>query len=350
MRRPIFGVMSLAIGVTVLSSCGSSPKPASTTATTKTTAKANVTTSTAPQQTYPLTGMPIVAGGPNPTRPALMVKIDNAPPAWPQSGINNADVVYEEMVEGGLTRYMAVFQSQNASKVGPIRSIRGTDVALTAQTTGLIAYSGGIPTFISEVRSTGVVDVGANAASGVYYRDPGRPAPHNLYSSTPSLYGAAGSRGVGAHALFSFGSPGVAIPSALSSPAAAITLTISGSTVDTWTYQPSAQDWTKAINGTAVTDTTGTPINATNLIIEFVPYTNTGFVDPAGHPVPEAGLVGTGSAYFAFGGAFAAGTWSKSSNSAVPTYQYSAGEPLKLRPGRTWVIFAPIGASFKTTP
>ncbi len=345
MRPRILGAIGFVAGVTLLASCGT----ASTSTTGSTTTASSSTTSAPPAQTYPLTGMPIVPGGPSSTRPALMVKIDNSSAAWPQSGIDKADIVYEEMVEGGLTRYMAVFQSQDATTVGPIRSIRGTDVALAAQTTGLIAYSGGIPNFISAVRATGVVDVGANAAGNAYYRDPNRPEPHNLYSSTTALYSAAGTNGVAPHPLFSFGSASTSVPSNVSSKAASITVNISGATVDTWTYNPSAQDWTKQINGISVTDASGAPISATNLIFEFVPYANTGYVDPAGNPVPEADMVGSGSAYFAFGGSYAPGTWSKSSTSAAPLYQYGNGSPLKLRPGRTWVTFAPIGAAFKVS-
>ncbi len=328
----------------LLAACGSKSG-----ATTTSTAKASTTTTAAPP-TYALTGLPQVPGGPNPNRPPLMVKIDNAPQAWPQSGIDHADVVYEEQVEGGLTRYMVVFQSQDAAKVGPIRSIRGTDAALAAQTGGLIAYSGGIPTFIAEVQATGVVDVGANLAGSAYYRDYSRPAPHNLYSSTAALYKAAGGRGSTPHALFGYAKPGTSEPANLSKSTTSFTITISGAVSDTWTYNATNSDWTKSINGTQVATTSGSPITATNVIIEYVNYVNTGFVDPAGNPVPEAQLVGSGNAEVAFGGRIAAAKWAKSSPSAVPVYTFTDGTPVRVLPGRTWVIFAPIGASLTVQP
>ncbi|MDA8397034.1 MAG: DUF3048 domain-containing protein [Actinomycetota bacterium] len=323
----------------LLAACGSSPAASTTTST-----RASTTT-TAPPPTYALTGLPQVPGGPNPNRPPLMVKIDNAPQAWPQSGIDHTDIVYEEQVEGGLTRYMVVFQSQNAAKVGPIRSVRATDAALAAQTGGLLAYSGGIPTFVADVRATGVVDVGANLAGSAYYRDYSRPEPHNLYSSTAALYKAAGGRGSTPHALFSYVRPGTSEPAALSKPASAFSIAISGAVTDTWTYNSANSDWTKSINGTQVTTTSGSPITATNVIIEYVNYVNTGFVDPAGNPVPEAQLVGSGTGEVAFGGRIATAKWAKPSEAAVPTYTYSNGQPVKVLPGRTWVIFAPIGAT-----
>ncbi|MDA8261980.1 MAG: DUF3048 domain-containing protein [Actinomycetota bacterium] len=323
----------------MLAACGSKPAASTTTST-----RASTTTTTeAP--TYALTGMPEVPGGPNPNRPPLMVKIDNAPQAWPQSGVDHADIVYEEQVEGGLTRYMVVFQSQDAAKVGPIRSIRATDAALAAQTGGLIAYSGGIPPFIADVRATGVVDVGANLAGAAYYRDYSRPAPHNLYSSTAALYKAAGGRGSTPHALFGYAKPGTSEPVALSKPVTSFSIAISGAVTDTWTYDSANSDWTKSINGTQVTTTSGSPITATNVIIEYVNYVNTGYIDPAGNPVPEAQLVGSGSGEVAFGGRIAPANWAKPTESAVPTYTYSDGRPVKVLPGRTWVIFAPIGAT-----
>ncbi len=341
-QRKVLLILLPVFGAGVLGACGST---SSTSATTTSTAKP-ATTTTVPAETYPLTGLPVTPGGPSPTRPALMVKIDNAQPAWPQSGLDRTDVVYEEMVEGGLTRYMAVFQSQDAPKVGPIRSVRATDADLAAQTTGLIGYSGGIPTFVNDVRATGVIDVGANLAGGAYYRDPNRPEPHNLYSSTSALYAAANGKGETPHALFDYGSSTLTEPATLSTAASSFTIVISGATTDTWTYSAAGNDWTKAINGTPMRNASGTPLAATNVIVEFVPYVNTGFVDPAGNPVPEAQLVGSGSAEIAFAGRVAKAQWSKTSASAAPVYTYPDGKPVKLLPGRTWVIFAPIGAAF----
>src|SRR5512143_549383 len=76
-----------------------------------------------PASTYPLTGLPVRAGDPAAARPALLVKVDNAFEARPQAGIDKADVVYEELVEGGITRLAAVFQSSDPGEVGPVRSV-----------------------------------------------------------------------------------------------------------------------------------------------------------------------------------------------------------------------------------
>lgn len=272
-----------------------------------------------------------------------MVKIDNAPQAWPQAGINQADVVYEEMVEGGITRYMAIFQSQDAPLVGPIRSIRGTDVALASQTGGLIAYSGGIPAFVSAVQNTGVVDVGANDAGGAYTRDYSRQEPHNLFSTTQKLYAAANTSVQPAHPLFQFGKINQTIPKSIAKASTSTEVNISPAADDLWTYQSSSGTYTKSIGGQAIVDTTGAPLSTTNIIIEFVSYVNTQYIDPAGNPVPEANILGVGNGEVLMGGSYAPITWSKQTNSQPTSYSYSNGQPLKLRPGRTFVVFAPIG-------
>ncbi len=338
------GFLFAALGFSVLTaSCGSSKSSAASSTTTSNAASA-ATTSTVAPQTFPLTGLPVTAANAsNLNRPALMVKIDNAPQAWPQAGINQADVVYEEMVEGGITRYMAIFQSKDAPLVGPIRSIRGTDVALAAQTGGLIGYSGGIPAFVTAVQNTGVVDVGANDAGGAYTRDYSRQSPHNLFSTTQKLYSAASTSVQPAHALFQFGKTNQVIPASIAKASSSTEVYISGAADDLWTYQSSTGQYTKSIGGQAIVDTTGAPLSTTNIIVEFVNYVNTQYVDPAGNPVPEANILGVGSGEVLMGGSYASISWSKSTNSQPTTYSYSDGQPLKLRPGRTFVVFAPIG-------
>lgn len=342
------GFIFAALGFSIIAaSCGASNSSLVSGSPTSTSNAANSATSTtvAPQ-TFPLTGLPVTAANAsNLNRPALMVKIDNAPQAWPQAGINQADVVYEEMVEGGITRYMAIFQSKDAPLVGPIRSIRGTDVALASQTGGLIGYSGGIPAFVTAVQNTGVVDVGANLAGGAYTRDYSRQSPHNLFSTTQKLYSAANTSVQPAHALFQFGGSNQAIPASIAKSSVSTEVYISVAADDLWTYQSSTGQYTKSIGGQAIVDTTGAPLVATNVILEFVNYVNTQYVDPAGNPVPEANILGVGSGEVLMGGNYAPISWSKSTNSQPTTYSYSDGQPLKLRPGRTFVVFAPIGTT-----
>lgn len=337
----------LAVGV-LAASCGASSQ-AKASATTSASAKSDQTTTTTTQvvntDLSPLTGLPY-SNPSDATRPAIAAKIDNAPQAWPQSGLLHADVIYEEMVEGGLTRYMAVFQSHNASVLGPIRSVRASDADIAAPLHGFFAYSGGIPKFVSDIRASGVKDIGVYILGNAYYRLNSRPAPHNLYTSTTTLYKDAAAAGITAGPppkLFDFRKQGTGFTASGASSVSTVTVDISASAVDKWTWDPTRGYWTKTITGVPQHNSAGIPENAQNVIVEFVKYTNTGFVDPAGNPVPQAHSVGSGNAIFLSGGKEATGTWSKASESSVTKFTDASGRKVYLAPGRTWVEFAPIG-------
>jgi hypothetical protein len=312
---------------------------------------AAATTTTTPAPTLaPLTGLPALSSS-MATRPAVIVKIDNDAAAWPQSGIDQADVVYEEVVEGGITRYLAVFQSQDADVVGPVRSVRETDADIVRPIGGLFAYSGGIAPFVSLIDSAGVTDVGAVADGSAYYRSSLRAAPDNLYTSTavlrertppdagppPPLFDY-----VGAHQAFS--EPG-------EESVSKVTVAMSATAVVTWSYDPSTTQWLRSTNGAPQrvaqggSLTPGPPIVSTNVIVEMVPYQNTGYIDPAGNPVPDANIVGSGPAVVLSGGKLVHATWLKPSPSSITTYQASDGSHIGLLRGQTWVMLAPAGAA-----
>ncbi len=329
---------------TMLAACGSSTSTSSSSSS-STSSTSNSSNTTSPTQyLYPLTGL-VAPSEAAATRPSLEVKIDNAPQAWPQSGVDSSDVVYEEMVEGGLTRYFVVFQSHGSSVLGPIRSVRASDADLLATLGGLFAYSGGIPTFVADARATGIIDVGANSfAGGDYYRLSTRLAPHNLYSSTSVLRKSAAGKGSPPPILFKYRKSGSAfsVPGARS--VTSFSVEFSGAVTAQWTWSPQIDGWTRATNGTPqVGAVSGQAISAQNVIVELMPYSNTGFVDPAGNPVPVADEVGTGQAYFFSGGKEVSGTWTKTASNAVVQYATSNGKPVFLQPGRTWVEMVEIG-------
>src|SRR4051812_681784 len=165
--------------VSLLAACGGK---AAANSPTPTSSQPSATTAAAPvpPPVSPLTG---VAGDPATiTRPALVVKIDNAADAHPQSGINQADVVYEELVENSSTRLMAIFQSTDAAPIGPVRSARPTDVLLfTPLNHPLFAWSGANTWVRDMIENANIVDVGNTPAVDQYYRDGSRVAPHNLF-------------------------------------------------------------------------------------------------------------------------------------------------------------------------
>jgi len=154
--------------------------------------KAAPTTTTAPPPpNAPLTGVPDPSGL-SITRPALSVKVENSPPARPQAGLEAADVVYEEVVEGGITRFLVTFNSTVPEPIGPIRSVRDMDPYIVWPLGGLFAFSGGAPGPVAAIREAPVNVQDETAAGDAMFRDPGRAAPHDLFGHTQALFDRGG--------------------------------------------------------------------------------------------------------------------------------------------------------------
>lgn len=282
----------------------------------------------------PLTGRP----GEGPARPALVVKIDNAPKARPQAGINLADVVVEEAVEGGITRLFTVFHSQDVPVIGPVRSARSTDIALAAPLNRpLFAYSGANNVFLQLIKEAPLHDIGVNAVPGAYRRERGRPALYDLFSSSAALFGAAPPGSAAPPPIFEYGA---AAPGA--KPSQGVHLEFRGRVVTLvdWSWDAAKAGWLRTQNGTAHVDADGTQVTATNVVVQVVPYEDTGIRDQSGEPVPEAKLVGEGRALVFRDGQVTEGKWSKGSPEAITEYKTAGGKPLTLNPGQTWVELA----------
>jgi hypothetical protein len=314
------------------------------------------TTTTAPP-VAPLTGLP-VADPAVLARPALVVKIDNADggggnSARPQMGINQADVVYEEMVEGSVTRLAAIFHSQGSDPVGPVRSARTTDVAVFSPLNRpLFAWSGANPDFAAIIRSSPLIDVGYDAASDQYLRrnDFGHQAPHNLYTLTSDLFALAPPDAKPPGPLFTYRASGV-LPPATAPAVASTHLEFgggSGSAPVDWTWDAASGKFLRDQKGTPDVDETGVQVAAANVVVLLVGYHDTGYVDVSGTPVPEADLVGTGECWILTNGQLVAGTWSKTAPEAITTYADATGAPIGLTPGQTWVELTPLGGASHT--
>jgi hypothetical protein len=334
----------------LLAACGGGSKKAAATTTT-TTSTTLATTTTAPPPVYPLTGLPVDDLA-KLTRPALVVKIDNADgngagnQARPQMGLNQADVVYEEMVEGSVSRLAAVFQSNDSDPVGPVRSARTTDIAVfTPLHNPLYAWSGANVDFAAIIRDSALVDVGYDAHSDIYHRRDNHAAPHNLYTSTPELFSLAPPDAVPPSPLFAYRTA-ADVPAAGAAPVGSVNVSFGGgggSAPADWTWDTASGAFLRDQKGTPHVDEAGVQVSAQNVVIEFVSYHNTGYIDPSGAPVPEGDLVGSGDCWVLTNGTIVMGTWTKPTIDAITTYTDAAGAPIKLTPGRTWVELPPIG-------
>lgn len=285
-----------------------------------------------------------------PRRAALAVKLDDTERGRPQAGLTQADVVFEELVEGGLTRLLAVYQSQDPDTVGPVRSARSTDLFILAELgRPLFAWSGANPTFAAAVEAADIIDVGARAAPEAYRRASDRRAPYNLFAAPESLRAAAaGEAGASTPpaALFAYRAPGTS----LSGPGVGVVVgfrtTPSGAlTTDIeWTWDAPSASWLRTQNGTPHLDSGGAPVRTANVIVRVTPYRDSGVRDSVGAVVPEAEAVGEGDAWLLSDGRAQTGRWHKPSADAPTTYTDAAGTPLRLTPGTTWVEVLPPGA------
>ncbi|HVW35394.1 MAG TPA: DUF3048 domain-containing protein [Acidimicrobiia bacterium] len=291
----------------------------------------------------PLTGL-VDQSGASASRPAIAVKIDNAPEARPQSGLDAADVVYEEVVEGGVTRFIAVFQSAapgGNGLAGPVRSVRPMDPNVLAAYHGLVAYSGGIPAFVSLLRKAPVQDVDVDVATDAYTWDKSRQAPHNEYVSPEKLWPKAkGDHTDPPRAMFEFRSAGAPFDGI---PATHVAIPYSPRQTSVYDWDAGAGTWKRTSNGTAHTVASGAQIAPQNVIVQFVSLHTLDYVDQSGTKVVESTVTGSGDAWIFSDGKVVKGHWSKDSASAITRYTDANGNAVKLTPGRTWVHFAPVG-------
>ena len=300
-----------------------------------------------PPVLWPLTGL---ESGPVPARPALAVKIENSLDARPQTGLNAADVVWEEVVEGGITRYVAVYHSVLPPEVGPVRSVRPMDPAIAAPLHGLFAFSGGQPAYVGAVADAGLQVLSFDNGDSGFYRIDSRSAPHNVYADPTALVAQADPQHLAAPApqFETAATAAEATPLTAGTPAGALALTLSPSSHPNWTWSPPDGRWVRDENGTPAVEADGTPMRATNVVVLRVDVVVTAGRDPAGNPVPETVLQGRGEALLATGGRTMPVTWVKNGVADRLVLLGPDGNPVRLAPGSTWVELVPNGSGAVT--
>ena len=298
-----------------------------TTTVAETTTTEEVTTTTAaPAPVYPLTGLPAVdpaiAG-----RPALVVKIDNATGARPQTGFNAADIVFEEIVNDNLTRFALVFQSGGSDPVGPIRSGRLQDIDLfSAYGHPLFAWSGGNRTVTDAIHQSALIDIGPSVAR-VYYRSGDRSAPHNLYSNTSALYTMTPFGAGPPQQQFQYRSPEEPVAGV---PARGVGIALDSINAE-WEWSPEGGVYVRTMEGRPHNDAGSRRIDTNNVVVLAVDYAS----GVSGSP--DAQTVGTGEAFVFTGGNYVHGTWSRGANTEPFVLTADDGSPIELTPGRTFV-------------
>lgn len=290
------------------------------------------TTST-PETVWPFTGQPVADGAAEDAAlPALVVKIDNSFSAEPQRGLAEADIVVEQLVEGGLTRLAAIYHSTFPDLVEPVRSVRGTDIGIVTPTGGALVGSGGAGRVLDDMEDAGLTLLTSDAGDPGFSRDDSRPAPYNVVLDPAIARDAALDAGLSAaeQPYLPWG------PAALEGGEPTSTVTATFSTAHTSRWRWSGDSW--ALDGDVAADA---PFAPTTLLILRVTTRDAGYTDPGGNPVPETVLEGTGEAMIVTGEGAVRGTWSKDTAADPLALSTVEGEPMTVPPGRTWIELVP---------
>ena len=345
MRRvPVALVVGALLALAACSPGAAEPTPTASTVTVDPTITPDKSGAPAPVvvPTWPLTG---VAGDPV-VRPALAVKIENTAVARPQTGLDQADVVWETIVEFDVSRFVAVFHSQVPGEVGPIRSVRPMDPPITAPLHGLLAYSGGQPGIVELVQQSGVQSITPGSAG--IYRIKTRAAPHNEYGTPQTFWDQADAE----HSAlppqqFAFArSLERASAMTAGTPAGSLSFHLSSASDPSWTWDGSS--WLRAEGSSAAFAASGARLSAVNVVAIVAEHPLTGFGAQGGTPVPTYSLVGAGDAVVATGGRTLAVRWQKDAQDAPMRLVAADGSTVRLAPGNTWVELVPAGSGSLT--
>lgn len=310
------------------------------------------TTTTIPVPVYPLTGLPVT----DPARaalPALVMKIDNVDStSRPQAGINLADLIYEEKVEGPIGRFAAIYQTNEAPDVGPIRSGRSTDISIVSSlNTPLYVFSGANDVFAKKFREAPLVYISYDNQPYLFERRKGRPAPDDVMTSTTKMREQTPEGAQPPVQQLSYRAAGAQLPED------AVDVTTFGYDFGggslaqpvSWTWDRAKGGWLRVQKGTPHVDSDGVQIAPQNVIVQFVPYVDTGLVDHSGTAVPEAQMLGLGDAWVFTDGKAVHASWSKPDQTSTTAFTGADGKPIGLTPGQTWIALVPIGANFAAT-
>ena len=244
----VVAVIALVVGGVLMFRSGEEVEDTATTVPETTT-----TTERVPGPTAPLTGLEDPTGAVA-TRCAVSVKIGNTADAHPQTGVGAADVVYEEVVDGGITRLVAVYQSTAPEQVGGVRSVRPTDQYILWPLRGVFAFSGGNPAELASLKGVPVVKLDETAAGGMMFRGPGR-APNNLFADVNQMYGAC--EDPPPPPLFLYRPP---LTASAGLPAAAADVGFAKGYETNWTWDPARALWLRSIFGGPDVDPDGRQI------------------------------------------------------------------------------------------
>jgi hypothetical protein len=345
------GRLSAVLAAVLLSAaCGSAEPTATSVASTATATPGGVVVTVPPVSgSVPGGAQPPQSGNEPPALPSVnpmtglapsgnvvvAVKIDNTFPGQ-QYGVAAADVVYVEMVEGGLSRLIVLFHSQLPTEVGPVRSVRSTDPdVLTAYGRPALLFSGGAGGPLDNFASSGLVNASPDVIGSAYWRSPVAAEPYDLHADVARV--ASGVAGIGTPRNPGFSFVDAPVPAGqrdVDRVGAAFANPIS--------FQWDGGAWTYIRGGAVQTDGAGgATVSFQNLLVQRTLAAPDGTVDSNGVPSYKSASTGSGSFTLYRDGTAIDGTWTRPDAGSPTSYLDAGGSPVPFRPGKTWVVLAP---------
>lgn len=294
-----------------------------------------------------LTGLPVSPSVNN--GPVTGIMIENTTFARPQAGLSQAGVVFEALAEGGVTRFLALFQDSAPANVGPIRSLRPYFLQWAMGFQAGIAHVGGSPLALADIKAWGGRDLDEFFNGNDYHRISSRQAPHNVYTSLALLNHLEAADGYTTSTYTSWQRK--AATPAKTPSVASINLALSGYTYNVhYDYDASTNSYNRSEGGAVQTDSnTGAQLSPKVVIAMIIPETN-GPLDSTNAYYSNYSTIGSGAVEVFQDGTMTPGQWSKTSNSSNISFTTSSGQPLLLDPGQTWITAVTSASAVTTAP
>jgi Protein of unknown function (DUF3048) N-terminal domain/Protein of unknown function (DUF3048) C-terminal domain len=288
---------------------------------------------------------------PTPSRPGpAMVQVENSILARPQAGLQQADLVYEYLAEGGITRMTVIyFKPSGTQRIEPVRSARPVTITLWHAYHGVIFFSGANIHVLQAIQQQHIPALTEGTDGGAYFaRDPSRRAPHNLYTDGDRL-----KQGLSKYApRITYQQPAAGTPAASPAPTPANRIVFNQTNSHRVIYVYSSADGVYAYNtldGPLIDKDTGQPIKPVNVVLIQVAHHNAGFTDVLGAPAVDFDLHGVGPADIFSKGQHYTGKWDLT-NPELPLKLVGAdGKPTRLPAGLTWIHLVDPGTPVTTT-
>ncbi|MFE2510887.1 DUF3048 domain-containing protein [Streptomyces naganishii] len=275
---------------------------------------------------------PSPTASPRHTGPVLAVKIDNVVPARPQAGLNAADIVYAEQVEGGLSRLMAVYATKLPPVVGPVRSARESDLELLRQFDHpVLAFSGAQSKLLPLIDAAPVKAESADSDPGAYFRGGDKVPPHDLFLRPARLLASP----PGAEALttgFRYG------PAPAGGRAETSRTVRYPSARFTFTWSAQRHGWQVAMDGTPTVTTDGGRVTPATVVVQHVKVRRSSLHDVLGNYTPYTETVGSGKAEVLRDGRVYDVTWKRPGAADGTSLTAANGTPVNLARGQVWVV------------